>query len=135
MSGRGGPKLNFLSYLKPKIPYEPYLVELAKRNRKNLTYSERIMWNYLKGKKLMGYDFDRQKPILRYIVDFFCEELMLAIEIDGITHLDDDKDAFNRQKQIEELGVVFLRFNALDVIRDPLTIINSIESWIASRGL
>ena len=54
--------------------------------RKNSTLSEVLLWNELKGKKLMGIDFHRQKPIGNYIVDFFSPELRLVIEIDGITH-------------------------------------------------
>ena len=116
--------------MKPKIPYEPYLVEIAKKNRKNLTYSKRVIWNCIKGKKLLGYDFDRQTPILKYIVDFFCKELMLAIEIDGITHHDDGEAAVNRQLSIEALGIQFLRFNALEVVKQPEQVVRSIEAWI-----
>lgn len=116
--------------MKPTIPYEPFLVEIAKKNRRNATYSERVLWNYLKNKKMMGYDFHRQKPILKYIVDFFCEELMLAIEIDGITHHDDGEQAQKRQNEIEALGVRFLRLNALDVVKYPLETVRVIENEI-----
>ena len=78
----------------------------------------------------MGYDFHRQKPILKYIVDFFCEELKLVIEIDGITHYDDGENAFIRQKEMEALGIHFLRLNALDVIKNPTGILRVIENEI-----
>ncbi|NJR63962.1 MAG: DUF559 domain-containing protein [Cyanobacteria bacterium CRU_2_1] len=68
------------------LPYEPHLKELARQLRKNMTLGEVILWNHLKGKQLHGYDFDRQRPIDRFIVDFYCKELMLAIEIDGSSH-------------------------------------------------
>ena len=68
---------------------------------------------------MMGYDFHRQKPILKYIVDFFCEELKLVIEIDGITHHDDGENVIIRQKEMEALGIHFLRINAFDVIKNP----------------
>ena len=85
------------------IPYDPKLKDLARQLRKNSTLSEVLLWNYLKGKQMLGYDFDRQKLIDNYIVDFFCNELMLAIEIDGDTHNDKiDKDEF-RQKKLEGL--------------------------------
>jgi very-short-patch-repair endonuclease len=116
--------------MKPSIPYEHFLVEIAKKNRNNATYSERVLWNYLKGKKMMGYDFHRQKPVLKYIVDFFCKELMLAIEIDGLTHNDDGEQAQKRQKEIEALGIRFLRLNALDVVKYPLDIVRVIENEI-----
>jgi very-short-patch-repair endonuclease len=63
------------------IPYNPKLKEYARQLRNNSTRSEIILWKYLKGKQMLGYDFHRQKPIDNYIVDFFCSELMLAIEL------------------------------------------------------
>ena len=58
---------------------------------------------------MMGYDFHRQKPIDEYIVDFFCPELGLIIEIDGESHTDRIKDQ-RRQERLESLGFHFLRF-------------------------
>jgi very-short-patch-repair endonuclease len=63
-----------------------------------------LLWKYLKGKKTPGYDFDRQKPIDNYIVDFFCNELMLAIEIDGCTHNEKSEEDQSRQAKSEPLG-------------------------------
>jgi len=68
------------------IPYNSKIKELARRLRTNGTLSEVLLWKPLKGKQLLSYDFDRQKARGDYIVDFFCNELMLAIEIDGATH-------------------------------------------------
>ena len=95
-----------------------------------MTYSERVLWNYLKNYQMMGYDLDRQKPILKYIVDFFCKDLMLAIEVDGITHFDDGDDASLRQKKIEDLGVSFLRFDGNLIVKDPMSVVRQIENWI-----
>jgi very-short-patch-repair endonuclease len=52
------------------IPYNSKLVPLAKKLRKNMTFSEVLLWQELKGKQMLGYDFDRQRPIDNYIVDF-----------------------------------------------------------------
>lgn len=68
------------------IPYNPALKEKARELRNNSTISEIFLWQFLKGKQMLGYDFHRQKPLDEYIVDFFCNELMLAIEIDGESH-------------------------------------------------
>ncbi len=79
----------------------------------------------------MEYDFDRQRPILKYIVDFYCKDVLLAIEIDGSTHDDDDVAAKKdevRQKALEKLGVSFLRFNALDVVHDIINGLRTIEN-------
>jgi very-short-patch-repair endonuclease len=68
------------------LPYDPNLKKLARHLRNKSTMSEVLLWRCLKGKQILGYDFDRQRPIDRYIVDFYCKELRLAIEIDGSTH-------------------------------------------------
>ena len=57
-------------------PYNPKLKPLAKALRKNMTFSEVLLWNELKQKKMLGHDFDRQRPIDNYIVDFYCKDLM-----------------------------------------------------------
>ena len=78
----------------------------------------------------MDYDFDRQRPILKYIVDFYCKDVLLAIEIDGSTH-DDDVTAMKdevKQKELEKSGVSFLRFNALDVVHDIINVLRTIEN-------
>jgi very-short-patch-repair endonuclease len=114
------------------IPYNPKLKELAKQLRQSMTFSEVKLWNELKNGQLMGYDFDRQRPIGNYIVDFFCKDLQLAIEVDGITHLDEkviEKD-FIRQEDIESYGVSFLRFDALLVVNKVEAAVREIREWI-----
>ena len=114
------------------IPYNPKLKELAKKLRQNMTFSEVKLWNELKSGQLMGYDFDRQRPIGNYIVDFFCKDLQLALEVDGITHLDEkviEKDKI-RQEDLEELGVYFLRFDALLVVNKVEAAVREIRDWI-----
>ena len=114
------------------IPYNPKLKELAKQLRQNMTFSEVKLWNELKNGQLMGYDFDRQRPIGNYIVDFFCKDLQLALEVDGFTHLDEKvikKDKI-RQEDLEELGVSFLRFDALLVVNKVEAAVREIRDWI-----
>ena len=114
------------------IPYNPKLKELAKQLRKNMTFSEVKLWNKLKSGQLMGYDFDRQRPIGNYVVDFFCKDLQLAIEVDGISHLDEKAIAkdFVRQEDIESYGVNFLRFDALLVVNNVEAAVREIRDWI-----
>jgi len=80
----------------------------------------------------MRYDFHRQKPLNRYIVDFFCNELMLAIEIDGDSH--DNEEAVlkdeKRQTKLESLGINFIRFDDLDVKKEMGFVLETIENWI-----
>ncbi len=112
-----------------KIRYNPKLKELARQLRNNSTKAEIKLWTYLKGKQLIGHDFHRQKPIDNYIVDFFCSELMLAIELDGYTHSFEEvfrKDEVKEQK-LNELGITILRFKDNDVMTNIEGIIEDIK--------
>jgi len=112
------------------IPYNPKLKEKARQLRNDSTFTEIMLWNYLKNKQLFGYDFHRQKPLDNYIVDFFCNELMLAIEVDGESHYGNETRDNKRQKKLEELGISFLRFDDLDVRHNLDGVIQKIEEWI-----
>ena len=114
------------------IPYNPALTPLAKQLRQNMTFAEVLLWNRLKHKQMRGYDFDRQRPIDEYIVDFYCKDLMLAIEIDGSSH---DRQAsyfhdHTRQQRLETLGVHILRFRDEQVKQDIENVLSGIEGWI-----
>ncbi len=116
-------------------PYNPKLKELARQLRNNATLAEVLLWQQLKNKQMLGYDFHRQKPILNYIVDFFCHELALAIEIDGISHdseLAIIKDQ-QRQTDIESLNINFLRFSDEDVKKNLEGVLIMINNWIIAQ--
>lgn len=117
---------------RPILPYSPHLKLLAKKLRSHMTFSEVKLWNGLKNGNMLHYDFDRQRPIGNYIVDFFCKDLQLAIEVDVITH--EGKKAIEkdelRQKQLEAMGVTFLRYDALLVVNDVEAALKDIASWI-----
>ena len=97
-----------------------------------MTLSEVLLWNELRQKQMLGYDFDRQRPIDNYIVDFYCKELMMAIEIDGDSHQDPEIAAkdIKRQQKLESLGVMVLRIDDLDVKEDMDKVIEIIENCI-----
>jgi very-short-patch-repair endonuclease len=119
--------------IKRKIyPYNPKLKLLARKLRNNSTYTEVLLWNQLKNKKLNGYDFHRQKPILNYILDFFCHELYLAIEVDGITHDTENQQVKDkaRQSEIEALGITFLRFDDMDIKTQMDGVISQILNYV-----
>ena len=114
------------------LPYNPKRRSLAKALRQNMTFSEVLLWNELKQKKMLEYDFDRQRPVDNYIVNFYCKDLMLAIEVDGISHDFEevrDNDEI-RQKRLEYLGVHFLRFDDREVKNDMANVLRTIEYWI-----
>ena len=112
------------------IPYKPYLKDLAKQLRQNSTLSEVILWKELKSRQLLGYDFDRQKPLDSFIVDFYCKELQLAIEVDGDSHDYSFEADSKRQAALEELGVRFLRFDDREVKQELSNVLRTIEAWI-----
>jgi very-short-patch-repair endonuclease len=102
----------------------------AKELRKKGVLSEVLLWNQLKGRKMSGYQFIRQKPIGDYIVDFFCSKLRLVIEIDGESHDGRFRYDAERQKFLESIGLTALRFNDADVKRDMTNVLMAIEGWI-----
>ena len=117
---------------KMKVNCHPKLKELARKLRKNSTKSEIRLWHHLKGKKMMGYDFHRQKPIDDFIIDFFCNKLKLVIELDGYTHTFEevaDKDEL-KQEQLKELGISVLRFRDEDVMKNMDGVLNVIKQFI-----
>ncbi|TLD40516.1 MAG: putative DNA methylase [Candidatus Jettenia ecosi] len=113
-----------------KIYYNPKLKDLSRELRKKGTLSEVLLWNVLKGRKIKGYQFVRQKPIGNYIVDFFCSKLKLIIEIDGISHNDKGESDKIRQQKLESYGLSVLRFYEWDVKKDICSVVQSIEDWI-----
>ncbi|MEN8192871.1 MAG: endonuclease domain-containing protein [Bacteroidota bacterium] len=112
------------------LPYNPKLKEISRKLRNNSTKSEVLLWNYLKGKQIKGFDFHRQKPIGNFIVDFFSNELMLAIEIDGESHYGNEVNDNKRQEEIEKNGVSFLRFDESEIYYSMDKVISKIEKWI-----
>ncbi len=114
------------------ITYEPHLKELARQLRQNMTPGEVILWQHLKKRQMCGYDFDRQRPIDRYIVDFHCKRLMLAIEVDGSSHNGElaQHDDQIRQARLESLGVGFLRFREEQVCAQTQAVLRIIRAWI-----
>ena len=97
--------------------------------RNNSTLSEVLLWQQIKG-KAVGYEFHRQVPIDQFIVDFYCHELMLAIEIDGSSHNDKYDYDMDRQSKLQDLGVKFIRFDDLDVKKNMAGVLIALEHKI-----
>ncbi|MCG9891436.1 MAG: endonuclease domain-containing protein [Thermosynechococcaceae cyanobacterium MS004] len=117
------------------IPYEPHLKELARQLRHNMTQGEVILWQHLKRRQMCGLDFDRQRPIDAYIVDFYCKRLRLAVEVDGNSHDGEvaQQNDFVRQTRLESLGVRFLRFSETQVCHQTQSVLNTIKTWILNH--
>jgi very-short-patch-repair endonuclease len=114
------------------LPYNPKLKALARQLRQQMTLSEVLLWNHLKQGQMLGCDFDRQRPIGEFIVDFYCKDLKLAIEVDGMTHSYETAPAYDarRQARLEALGVRFLRFTDEDVKNRLYWVLEEIGAWI-----
>jgi very-short-patch-repair endonuclease len=120
---------------RPIIPYNPKLKELARNLRNNSTKSETILWQYLKGKQMLGFDFHRQKPLDNYIVDFYCSELYLAIELDGYSHelLEIAKKDQRKQNRLQSLGINLIRFWDEEIFNDLNNVLRVIEITVENR--
>ena len=114
------------------ILYNPKLKELARQLRNDSTKTEIFLWLKLKGKQMYGYDFHRQKPIDNYILDFFCYELMLGIEVDGYSH--QFLEVYNKdgikEKRMNDFGISVLRFSDDQVLNDMENVLRAIEFYI-----
>ena len=113
--------------------YNHKLKPLSKALRRNMTKAEACLWKYaLRARKTLGFSFTRQRPVLSYIADFMCKELCLVIEVDGVTHLDEEvieKDKI-KQRDLEEVGFHVLRFRDEEVLNRIDQVIIEIEKCI-----
>ena len=112
------------------IKYNQHLKPFARKLRRGNILTEALLWDQLKNKQLFGYKFLRQKPIDNFIVDFYCKELMLAIEIDGSSHNQKMEQDLERQMKIENLGIKFLRFQDKDIRFNMNDVLLTIEGCI-----
>ena len=114
------------------IPYRADLRLKSRELRKYGTRSEVLLWQEIKNRQLLGYQFHRQVPMLDYIVDFYCHELWLAIEIDGYSHslAEVTTNEEIRQSRLEGYGISFLRYDDEDVLQNRFWVLNDILEWI-----
>jgi len=124
--GWQGDAKNKIMPQKKIIPYNPRLKHLTGELRQYSTFAEVLLWLNIKGKSF-GYEFHRQVPLNEFIIDFYCHELQLAIEIDSNIHdynyVKDDK----RQKKLERLRIKFLRFSDYDVKHNINDVLRTLE--------
>jgi very-short-patch-repair endonuclease len=107
----------------------PELLRIAANLRKNMTPAEKVLWEQLRNRQLMGCRFRRQHPIFEFVVDFFCYEAMLVIEVDGDVHEDSfqaERDA-ERTKILKGFGINELRFRNEEVMHNAEGVLKRIE--------
>ena len=116
--------------------YNKNLQPYANRLRKEMTKAEACLWKYvLRAGTMKGYPFRRQRPVLNYIADFMCKELMLIVEVDGSIHeleevMNNDKV---RQQALEEAGFTVLRFTNEEVLTNIQWVHSCLEDRIAKK--
>ena len=103
-----------------KKPVPQDLLEFARQLRKEQTDAERLMWSLLRDRRLAGFKFRRQHPIEPYVLDFYCHEARLAVELDGGQHNAPDARAHDEQRTsfLESQGIRMLRFWNSDVLNN-----------------
>lgn len=113
-----------MTQLHNKPEYKP----VRKFLRNNSTKAEVILWRFLKKKQACGFKFRRQHGIGSFIVDFYCPEKRLAVELDGDVHEDKKQASYDRvrQRKIESLGIKVLRFTNEEVIQNIEDVLKAI---------
>jgi very-short-patch-repair endonuclease len=117
-----------------KAPLDPEFLDFARRLRKDQTDAEKLLWNILRSRQLLGLKFRRQHSIGPYILDFYCHDCKLCIELDGGQHYtkegqqgDEARAAF-----LQTRGIQILRFSNLDVLKNLegvlLTVVEKVTS-------
>ena len=114
----------------PNLPRNPKLKDKAKALRKAGVLSEVLFWQQVQQKKFHGIDFDRQRIIGHYIVDFYIKSLSLVIEVDGESH--DTKGAYDekRQNYLQRLGLLVYRIEDKQVKQDIGLVMRQLEDFI-----
>lgn len=113
------------------LPYNHHLKALLKDKRKARILGEVIFWKKVRAKSFHKIDFDRQRIIGNYIVDFYVKTLVLVIEIDGSSH--NEKEVYDgiRQKYLESLGLCVFRISDFDVRNNLGFVMKELEEFIA----
>jgi very-short-patch-repair endonuclease len=100
--------------------------------RRNMTKAEVLLWLRLKNKQVLGYRFLRQYSVDRYVLDFYCPKLRLAIEVDGESHFVEGAEEYDRERQqyIEALGIKFLRFLNTEIYHNLQGVLQAINEKV-----
>ena len=114
---------------------EPELMRIAGDLRKSMTPAEKVLWDKLRNRQLKGYKFRRQHPLYDFIVDFFCYDAMLVIEVDGAVHDDDYQNErdFQRTLILNRFGIKEIRFKNDEVINHINQVLKKIEAELDKK--
>ncbi|WP_019342587.1 endonuclease domain-containing protein [Stutzerimonas stutzeri] len=120
----------------PTERLSPEQRHFARALRHQLTDCERLLWRQLRNRGLAGFKFRRQHPWSPYVLDFYCAELRLVIELDGGQHYDDAGLAKDRVRTeyLRRHGLDVLRFSNLDVLKNLDGVMTELLRWVEARS-
>ncbi len=115
----------------------PRIFENARSLKRRMTKAEGILWERLRNRKLLGFKFRRQHPIEKFIVDFYCHERRLVIELDGNIHDREDvkERDFGREQILQDMGLIVIRFNNNEVYYDLASVLRKVTKQLAEPSL
>lgn len=116
-------------------PYNKNLKQPSRDLRNNMTDAELLLWRRLRRKQVHGLQFYRQKPILNYIVDFYCPVANLVIECDGSQHYTDDGLEADRVRDecLAGLGLMVLRFDNRQILNEIDGVVEMVFEIVRQR--
>jgi very-short-patch-repair endonuclease len=119
----------------PYMPYYTTLKERSRELRKNQTCAEYLLWQEIRGRKILGFKFTRQKSIMDYIADFYCAELFLIIEVDGSSH--DEKQEYDemRDRELESYGIHIKRYLNEEIEQQLPFVIQDLTQYIQTLSV
>lgn len=108
----------------------------ARQLRKSATQHERLLWRHLRNRQLRGWKFRRQHPVGRYIIDFYCPEARLAIELDGGGHNFANSESLDQERTrfLASKNILVLRFWNYLINRELRSVLETIWSTLKRRG-
>ena len=115
--------------------YNPKLEINARTLRQNMTEGERKLWSRIRRKQMFGLQFYRQRPIGNYIVDFYCPQAQLVLEVDGSQSADQlviKKDK-SRDGYLKQQGIKVLKFDNLQILKQLDAVVENVYQTVASR--
>jgi very-short-patch-repair endonuclease len=116
-------------------PYNKKLKQFARALRSNMTEAEQCLWQKIRSRQLCDAQFYRQKPLLNYIVDFYCPKVKFVIELDGAQHFAAEHHVKDRQRDLnfEQIGIKVLRFDDRHMLMETDVVLRVIYQELKAR--
>jgi very-short-patch-repair endonuclease len=109
---------------------KPEIFDRAQQLRKRMTEAEQKLWKMLRNRRFEGLKFRRQHPINRFVVDFYCHQKLLVVEVDGGIHNDADVKEHDegREEELKNFGLTIVRFTNEEVLNDIYAVLEKLKA-------